>query len=212
MRIEKMNPDADLYQGYSDDLVRVVEAQKCADRPCSGCDIPCTPHKSPTCACGCKPGCAQALQKMSSDGERFPIEEGIAPLVLAFLQLREFTPCWSCGGHEAEAGRDARPPRLIFYTRSTLYPALIAEAVSALLFRGKLACPWEVVVTPVGNMLDATYTLQPNLAAGEDPTLVQLKVDARTIAENLEAEVGNAAVRYQAELQAALKKPVPELT
>jgi hypothetical protein len=212
MRIEKMNPDADLYQGYSDDLVRVVEAQKCADRPCTNCDVPCAAHKSPTCACGCTLSCAQAPQKMSSDGEKFPIEDGIAPLVLAFLQLREFTPCWSCGGHEAEAGRDARPPRVIFYARSTLYPALISEAVSTLSFQRKLTCPWEVVVTPVGNMLDATYTLQPNLAAGEDPTLAQLKIDARTIAESLEKEVVDAAFRYQAELQTALKTPVPKLT
>lgn len=126
MRIEKMNPDADLYQGYCKDLERVVEAQKCADRPCTNCDAPCTAHKSPTCACACTPSCIQAPHKMSSDGEKFPIESGIAPLVLAFLQLREFTPCWSCGGHEAEAGRDARPPRMIFYARSTLYPALVA--------------------------------------------------------------------------------------
>lgn len=68
------------------------------------------------------------------------------------------------------------------------------------------------MVTPVGNMLDATYTLQPNLAAGEDPTLGQLKADVRIIAENLETEVVSAAFRYQAELRTALKSTTLEAT
>lgn len=204
MLIEKLPPDMDLYRGYCDDLARVLEAQKRDDRPCSGCDRPCGNHNSPTCACECAPNCVHAPKQMSSDGERFPIETGIAPLVLAFLQLRELNPCWSCEGHEANPGAEARPPRVIFYARSTLYPALVAEAVSVLQFQKKLSCPWEVAVTPVGNMLDATYTLQPNLADAKKPTLRQLQNDVLVIAENLQTELVNAARRYQAELSATV--------
>lgn len=147
---------------------------------------------------------------MSSEGERYPIEAGIAPLVQAFMRLREFRPCWSCEGHEDKTGSVARPPRVIFYARSTLYPALVAEALTTLLFQKKVSCSWEVVVTPVGNMLDATYTLQPNMSGGGDPTLSQLQADVRVIADHLQREVLDAARRYQAELQTALQTTAPQ--
>lgn len=212
MRIERLAPNADLYRQYSDDLARLLDIRDRVDRPCSGCDFLCSAHKSSTCTCACAPNCTAASEKMSSDGKKFPIERGIVPLVLAFLQLREFSPCWSCGGHEAGAGAEARPPRIIFYARSTLYPTLVAEAVATLLFQRKLICPWVVAVTPIGNMLDATYTLQPKLDAGTDLTLDQLQADVSVIADSLKTGVLNAAQRYQSELQAAIQGPAPGVT
>jgi hypothetical protein len=97
-----------------------------------------------------------------------------------------------------------RLPRVIFYARSTVYPALVAEAVAKLLFQNRLSNPWEVAITPVGNMLDTTYTLQPNLSQGEDVNLDRLQADARVIAESLQDGVLEAAKMYRAELSAAL--------
>jgi len=205
MRIEHLAPDLDLYQGYCDDLAHLLESQKRADRPCTGCTLRCGPHNSRLCACACTPECNHALKQMSSEGEHFPIEAGIAPLVWTFLSLRELSPCWSCEGHEAQAGSNARPPRLIFYTRSTLYPALIAEAVLTLLMQKKISRPWEVVATPLGNMLDATYTLQPTMAGDHQPTLRQMRGDALVIAHNLQSEVLDAARKYQGALRAVIQ-------
>lgn len=204
MRIERLAPDFDLYQGYCNDLARLVDSQKRTDRACPGCDLPCQAHKSPTCLCACAPDCGHAREQMSSDGDQFPVEEKIAPLVHAFHRLRECRPCWSCEGHEARSGAPMRLPRVIFYARSTVYPALVAEAVAKLLFQNRLSNPWEVAITPVGNMLDTTYTLQPNLSQGEDVGLDRLQADARVIAESLRDGVLEAAKMYQAELSAAL--------
>jgi hypothetical protein len=143
---------------------------------------------------------------MSSDGERFPIGAEIAPLVLAFLQLREFRPCWSCGGHAASMRAGAKPPRIIFYARSSVYPALVGEVVAVIQVKDKLSCPWEVVVTPIGNTLDATYTLQPNLAGTESPTIDQLQRDARVIADNLQTRVIQVAERYKSELSSSFRE------
>jgi len=143
---------------------------------------------------------------MSSDGKRFPIEPGIAPLVYAFLRLRKVPPCWSCEGHETPLGLPTRPPRIIFYGRSALYPALIAEAMLTLLIQKKLSSPWEVIATPIGNALDATYTLQPEPAEIAAPALRVLQADVRVIADHLQTEVLSAARRYQAELRAALRE------
>lgn len=205
MRIDGLEPDIDLYRGYCDDLARLMESQKRTDRPCSECHLPCVAHKSETCTCACAPNCEHAPKQMSSDGERFPIEAKIAPLVYAFSKLRECPPCWSCEGHDGGGIRPNRLPRVIFYARSSLYPALISEAVASLLFQKKLSGPWEVTVTPVGNMLDPTYTLQPNMADIQDVQLDRLQADIMVIAENLEAGVATAARTYHAELSAALR-------
>ncbi len=205
MRIEGLTPDMDLYRGYFNELSRVLESQQRADRPCVGCELLCGPHQSPTCVCACAPDCPHTLKQMSSEGERYPIEPAIAPLVHAFLRLRELRPCWSCEGHGPGAGSVARPPRVIFYARSALYPALVAEAIATMLFQKKLSCPWEVAVTPIGNMLDASYTLQPDITGDNDPALSQLQTDVKVIAANLLPEVLNAARKHQSELRKALQ-------
>ncbi len=207
MRIERLEPDFYLYRGYCNDLARLFDSRECTDRPCSSCDLACADYKSPTCSCACAPDCQHAPKRMSSDGDQFPVEAKVAPLVYAFLRLRECQPCWSCEGHESRPGAPMRLPRVIFYARSTVYPALIAEAVAKLYFQKKISNRWEVVITPVGNMLDATYTLQPNVALGEVVGLDHLQVDARIIAESLCDGVLGAAKMYQAELSAALVAP-----
>lgn len=204
MRIERLEPDIDLYRGYCDELERVIDGKSYPGRPCSNCDIPCTAHKSPVCACACAPDCVHAPKEMSSDGDLFPIEQKIAPLVYAFHQLRECQPCWSCEGHEASAGAPMRLPRVIFYARSNIYPALIAEAASKLLFQKNISVPWDVVITPVDNKLDATYTLQPNISQIDGVRLDQLQSDALIIAENLQDGVIKAALMYRSKLSASL--------
>ena len=102
-------------------------------KPCPNCDVLCPAHQSPTCTCSCSPECFFAASNMSSEGERYPVEEKIRPLVYSFYTLRVCMPCWSCEGHYKSNGFEvSKVPKVWFYSRSLLYPRLISEHLSLL--------------------------------------------------------------------------------
>ena len=122
---------------------------------------------------------------MTSDAD-FPIESLIAPLVYAFLELRQCPPCWSCQGHLAPDGALRRPPTVWFYARSQVFPGMIGDYVVSLWAKKALAVPWRVTIAYTEPELSApAYALQPDLALADQPRLAAMQGDIAVIAAGL---------------------------
>ena len=141
---------------------------------------------------------------LSSEPERFPIERHIVPLVYALASTRECRPCWSCEGHEDKDGTLTRVPRVAFDTRSDLPPTLIAEYLGTLFSKKVLNCRWDVLVSPFGNMLNMTYTIEPRIEEEAKAKLYMLRHDVTVIAEGLVEGLAQVRERYASTLNSAL--------
>ncbi len=154
------------------------------ERPCPGCEHPCPCSASINCACGCSVKCPHAPRQMSSDPEEHPVEQGIAPLVLALYGLRVVEPCWSCEGHLGPGDKLLRPPSVWFYSRSSTYPMLIADYVAELAGAKDTKYRWHLCMVTFGDGNDGcpVFSIEPDLSTAE-PDLMMLRRDVRVIAE-----------------------------
>lgn len=180
------------------DLLDLLEQSALTDlRPCAGCDRPCPCSASTVCACACGPDCTHSRIAMSSDGNRYPIEEKIAPLVFGFNCLRVCRPYWSCEGHQHDAERISKVPQVWFYANSLMYPKLIAEYVTRLQARKEIYNSWQVCVTYAEESLQAGFSIRPGMAfVGDESGLESMQRDVQIIAESLVAGVRMIASEY----------------
>ena len=171
--------------------------------PCPSCHD----EKPQTKGCqDCSPACPYAKQQMSSEPEKYPIEEAILPLVYAFYSLRLLMPCWSCEGHNNGHGDIFKTPKLWFYTTHDFYPKLIAQYVSGLKGEGKLNNHWGVRILPFSQtMFTTTYSLEPLDINTNETNLASLQQDIKTIAQNLRQGLFKLANHY---IQRANKSPL----
>jgi len=149
----------------------------------------CCPDYKPSRGCHCD--CAAAPRRLSSEGERSPLEPLVAPLVFELKRLGVFYPCWSCEGHTDAAGRVWKIPRVWFYSDSVVHARALADAVGRLHAARRLAARWHLVLThsDAGNP-DTTFSLEPEPAA-EQP-LRRLQDDLRVMADELARQFWSA--------------------
>ncbi len=205
MRIDRLSPDRGRYRARRDSLDRFADDLDAPfTRPCTGCDKPCPCSGSASCACACGPDCAVAAHHLSCDPHDHPIEAGIVPLVYAMATLRTIVPCWSCEGHEKKTGGLMRPPQVWFHARALSHVAVIDEFVQELATGKKLSCRWHVRSVTMGNRLDSTFALAPDLQDTAEVSLPHLRRDARTIAEELTQGVRALVDRFRADLYQVL--------
>lgn len=162
------------------------------------------PVPEPVCACdcpdydpavGCHRFCQAAPLRLSSDPTS-PLEPQIAPLTFELKRLGVFHPCWSCEGHNDEAGQLWKLPRVWFYANSVVHIRALGEAIDRLYLEKRIKARWHVVLTySDADNPDTTFSLEPEPAAGVQ--LSALQADARTIAENLDAHFRVACERLQ---------------
>ena len=125
MKLEKVDNGATQDGLCVRDLLELLEQSERTDlRPCAGCDQLCPCSASAVCACACGPDCTHARIAMSSDGNRYPIEEKIAPLVFGFNCLRVCRTYWACEGHHHGAERRSKVPQVWFYASPFMAPKL----------------------------------------------------------------------------------------
>ena len=201
MRISKPSPDSAYRSQCLEDMKDLLRQPTVKEmRPCPNCSIPCKCSKSPTCTCSCSKGCAFTPVQMSSDGERYPIEENIVPLVYEFNCLRVCPPCWSCEGHVDNSGTLKKIPRVWFYSRSLFYPRMISEYLTSLQFRKKIKYPWHIVVTYTpDDSLETTFSIEPRIENIDKASLNDLQQDALTISDNLLQSLQYMAKAYIAQ-------------
>ncbi len=116
------------------------------------------------------------------------------PLVYELKRLRSFTPCWSCEGHNDNTGKLHRVPSVWFYCESVVQARLLSEGIEKLAIQKRLNAGWHVVIAVAEpDNPDTLYKLEPAIEVGRDISLDQLRADVRTIADNLNHHVLDAA-------------------
>lgn len=162
-------------------------------RPCPTCDSPCPCSGSRICACNCSYECPSLPRQLSLDPDRYPIEKEIIPLVFAINSLHACPSYWSCEGHENANGQLIKPPRVNFYSSSTILPSLIVECLVVLSFKKVIRFRWKVTSAGMTENLQAQYIIEPDVNIGEKNILSTLQADVRCIADNLFAGVKDKA-------------------
>ena len=133
---------------------------------------------------GCHRDCPAAPRRLSSEGERSPVEPLVAPLVFELKKLGIFYPCWSCEGHTNQAGELWKIPRIWFYSDSVVHVRALADAIDRLYAVRRLSTRWHLVLTHSDTANpDTTFSLEPELAAGS--SLGALQNDLRVMAGDL---------------------------
>lgn len=133
---------------------------------------------------------------MSSEGDRYPIEQKIVALVFGFNCLRICPPFWSCEGHQCQDGSIQRVPQVWFYTRSLVYPRLIGDWLTRLHFTKCLANPWHICVSYSKSSLDTGFSIEPDLKRMEQVVLEDLQRDVAVIATALVPGLRELAQEY----------------
>ena len=154
-------------------------------RPCSGCDRVCEICGSKSCTCHCSPTCESAPKQLSSDGDRYPLEPGITPLVYRLHCLGVASPYWSCEGHLDSHDEIFRVPQVWFYSRSLIYPKLVLELLSLLKTERRLNMRWQIKMAHVDDDFEAGFNLLPDTDIKTADSLRLMQADAATLAEEL---------------------------
>ena len=207
MKIGHLEPDIAFYGQSRKELEYLLSQPTVKEmRPCPHCTILCPCSGSSTCTCQCSNCCEHAPYQMSSDPERYPIEEKIVPLVYEFYCLRICEPCWSCEGHRSENGALIKIPQVWFYSRALVYPRLIYEHVEELLFKKILTYPWHICVTySSAERMDTAFSIEPKLNQIQVPQLDTLQEDVERIAVDLVDVIRAKARRYIDEIDSTLE-------
>lgn len=197
MKLTQWYPDPEYQQTLITAIENLLEQPAYREiRPCPGCEKACPCSQSTTCTCLCTADCPHAPYVMSSDPERYPIEEKIVALVFGLNCLRVCPPYWSCEGHRFKNGMIARVPQVWFYSRSLIYPKLISEYVFDLEFKNRIIFPWHISMAYAGNILETGFSIEPNIKDIDKPDLELMQNDARIIADNIFDGIRSLAQKY----------------
>ncbi|MFT4721728.1 MAG: hypothetical protein ACI9SB_002905 [Candidatus Azotimanducaceae bacterium] len=165
-------------------------------RPCPNCHVSIVVEStsSTSSAASCSSQCQYASRMMSSEPEKFPIEEAIAPLVYALYTLRLLTPCWSCEGHLGADGKIGKLPKVWFYCASGFYPRMIAQVIGNLQAHHKIGYSWMVRVLPFSqSTLSTTYSIE---AGPSDASLATLQKDVVVLGQQIRLQTLSLARDY----------------
>jgi len=180
------------------------------ERPCPGCRLTFPGDPSMTSTAHCSIDCPEAAFKMSSEPEKFPIEEHVVPIVYAIYALRLLMPCWSCEGHENDEGQLIKAPKIWFYSVSPFYAKLIAQSLSTIRYKNKLHFEWSVKILPFSqSMFTLTYSMEPEIIANENFILQDLHEDMRMIGKYLDENVLSEAKKYLINIEKSPFSPKP---
>lgn len=196
MRIERRKGDRRKDQTLGDGIRDVLHAETGEGRACGpGCRMECPTCGAKDCKCNCTRACANIPVTLSSDAHNYPLEPRIAPLVFEINRWAFFKPCWSCEGHLRKDGSLWKLPRVWFYCKSVVHLRILADAVKEMHSQKRLTVPWRVGVTFAGgDNPNTAFCLEPD-PNGSIVTLASLQKDAQAIAEDLEPEMREQALR-----------------
>lgn len=133
----------------------------------------------------CSRDCDKAPAMLSSDGDEYPLDIKIAPLVFELKRMGFYTPCWSCEGHLGPDGKVWKLPRVWFYTTSDVYVRLLNDAIQCFAFSQILNALWEIKLVAIADAsFDTMYSLEP-AAQNEEHNLLKLQDDISLLSLNL---------------------------
>ncbi len=169
-------------------------------RPCAGCMRHCSCSNSITCTCDCTFNCVSAPKQLSSEGERYPIEDKVLPLVFTLRQMNVCEPCWSCEGHLDRDYNLNKVPQVWFHTDSMILIRLLDECLGMFTAKKLLKYSWEIAVSYAERKSTANvFTIKPDLNLVERIELKHLQEDLKNIAKHVAEEL---LLRCKASLKA----------
>lgn len=152
----------------------------------SHCTLVCSSCGATDCQCQCGVTCPSIPSHLSSDPEKYPIEEAIAPLVFEMKRLGVVEPCWSCEGHNGLDGELWKRPAIWFYCDDVTHLRLLADAVASLHMSKKLIFKWHVLITYSDrDCPDTVFALEPDRRRIKDVKLEDMRADLQALSENL---------------------------
>lgn len=150
------------------------------------CVLVCTSCGSTQCNCQCNAKCPEIPVHLSSDPEKHPIEDGIAPLVFEMQRLGVVEPCWSCEGHNDQDGNIWKRPAIWFYCDDVTHLRLLADVVEGLYVTKKLNFQWLIRITYSDtDCPDTVFALEPERRRLAEAKLDDMRDDIRVLSENL---------------------------
>lgn len=165
-------------------------------RPCHTCTAPCECSNSTTCGCQCSWECPYLMTELSSDPVKYPIEQGIIPLVFALNSTGFSQSFWSCEGHEDNEKKLYRLPRVQFYSSSLIFPSLLIELLNNLYFKKIISSKWKLLAQGLDDVsLNAKFEISPDVELQSTNLLTQLRDDIKKIAGRLYSELKSNANR-----------------
>ena len=208
MRIDRRNNPADRLQRLASEIAEAAGAHGIEGRVCSeSCTVKCPQCGSTACQFECSPDCPDAARALSAEPDRFPIENGIVPLVYEMKRSGLFTPCWSCEGHLRPDGSLWKLPAVWFYCESMVYVRLLSQGLSKLLAGRRLSAPWQVAITfSDPDNPETTFSLEPSRTADAPLSLPALQRDASAIADALERIMNDEGRALQREAGKVLER------
>lgn len=194
MRIERLKKTEQEKSEIRAELARVADPPVRTVRVCDpDCDEVCPTCASTNCACCCSKDCPKISITLTTD-PNFPIENKIAPLAYELKRLGVYEPCWSCEGHNDNAGDLWKIPRVWFYCDSVVHVRLLSDVLMDLGIGELLNVPWQVRVTfSEDDNPSTTFSLEPVMDQPLKITLQALQQDIQVIAERLEEMVKEKA-------------------
>ncbi len=172
----------DVIRAALDKLERNEPGRVCGDH----CSFVCPECSKTSCQCQCDTACPHIPHKLSSDPDKHPIEEGIAPLAFEMQRLGVFEPCWSCEGHNGLDGELWKRPAVWFYCDDLTHLRLLADVVENLYANDKLVFHWSVHITYTDKLYpEAIFALEPERRRVRDVKLEDLRADVQALADNL---------------------------
>ncbi len=195
-----------------EDLIEAMQSK--GQRPCPGCTRPCPCSGSTDCDCECSYSCTQAASQLSSEKERYPIEQKVLPLVFTLRAMNVCEPCWSCQGHLDKNQQIEKIPQVWFYTGSLSLIRLLDESLGIFKAKKLLKYTWQVTASYTSrDCVINAFSLKPDLnseklkinkekADKQDLIRLQwLQQDLKTLAEHIESDLYKRSISYQSYLR-----------
>ena len=184
MKIERPEKTPLEKQEIFDQLAKVSNPPALTGRVCDpSCEAVCQVCASTDCLCACTPDCPH-IPAVLTDDPNFPIENKIAPLAFELKRLKVFRPCWSCEGHNDNAGKMWKVPRIWFYCDSVVYVRLLSDGLRELEIEERLEVSWLVRVTFSDNDNPLTsFAMEPETGNVSYTPLASFQKDIETITE-----------------------------
>lgn len=188
--------------------IKAVEAALAdldAERPgriCGAqCDMVCPTCGSVSCQCHCNAQCPDIPAQLSSDPEKYPVEDVVAPLVFELKRLGVVEPCWSCEGHNGLDGKLWKRPAVWFFCDSVTHLRLLADAVEGLYTSRQMNHQWRIRTTySETDTPDSVFSLEPDKYDLGEAKLETLHADLEVLASNIFSLVHEHAARVKSTL------------
>lgn len=176
-------------------------------RPCENCTQRCSCSQSLTCICDCSADCPLAASLLSSDKDRYPIEENVLSLVYSLNEMHVCQPCWSCEGHNNDEGKVNKIPQVWFYTNSHVLIRMIDQCLSFFKQQRLISYTWNLTSTYSSkDCAHNAFSLKPDLNLEASPNLNQMQLDMKVIANNISTKLYAVCDDYLQEQVRLLQK------